>query len=181
MLREDSFRLRRAKVNKIELELVIINTLPILVSKKDYLLADKTIRTVKDARAGLAITDEAYKTENKKDRYILTGQSKSALTYNHIYFYYDRKYKDIIIVPDLTYLTLGNLQMSFTLNCYRLGSNTSLTDADINSLLGMGEETRVHLPETKSGITFHNHLLALPGTGTGNAQTANRIEEQINN
>lgn len=175
-MNNDSFKSRTFYINKNYIELRIANTVPIMISQPDRLKREHVIREVDGVTNDVPLTDP-----DMPDRFIPIGGSRSALTESIVLFYYDKKYKDIIITPDFKYLTLPEVKQVFQLAAYRLGSNTPLRDGDITTMLGLDETTRFELPETKTGLKFKSSLLSLTGTGTNNNAASDRFEELIGN
>lgn len=161
-------------VNDIRVSFKVANTLPLVITKKDALFKEHTIREAPGEANTVKIQDAT-----QQDRFIPIGGTRSALTQNVLLFYYDKKYHDILITPDLNFLTVPGIRTRLNLAGYRLGSNTPLEDADITSMLGMSYETAFELPETKTGLKFKSTMMSLTGTGTSNNAAADRFEEMI--
>lgn len=170
----DTFQVRQFTVGTTTVILQVMNTLPLIISKADRLLREHVVRDFPGLPLDTKIVDE-----DMPDRFISMGCARSALTENIISLYYDKKYKDILVCPDFSYLTILTSSTPFNLTAYRLGSHTPLKDGDISSLLGMSEGDRFHLPEAKTGLKFKSYMLSITGAGTNNAIGADRFEELI--
>lgn len=173
---QDTFDSRTFYVGKVHVQLDVHNTLPLIISKDDRLLREHVMREVDGVVNDVEITDT-----DMAGRFIKMGGMCSALTQNIALMYYDKKYKDILILPDLSYLTIATIQIPFNLTGYRLGSFTPVRDGDISTMLGKKETTRFDLPEGKNVGKFKSYLLSLTGSGTNNNMACDRFEELINN
>lgn len=173
---QDAFEVRIFRVGNVHVTLDIHNTLPLIITKDERLKREHVIREVDGVVNDVDIVDD-----DMPGRYVKMGGTCSALTQNVALIYYDKKYKDVIIVPDLAYLTIPSIQIPFNLTGYRLGSFTPVRDGDITTMLGKKETTRFDLPEGKTVGKFKSYLLSLTGTGTNNNMACDRFEEMIAN
>ena len=122
-------------------------------------------------------TNITFNTTINQDRFISIATVQSPLTYNKVNLYYDTKWKDIILTPNLEFYSLvknGN----YDVRAYRLGNRNVLTSKMI-SLLGIEEASRVQLPEAKANTGMTTYLTSIPGFHSESFIDTSRFEESV--
>jgi hypothetical protein len=125
-------------------------------------------------------TDITVNTTINQDRFISIATVQSPLTYNKVNLYYDTKWKDIILTPNLEFYSLvknGN----YDVRAYRLGNYTTLTSKKALGTLGMEEANRVQLPEAKANTGMTTYLTSIPGFHSESFIDTTRFEESVGN
>ncbi|MGE3591437.1 MAG: hypothetical protein AB7G52_02925 [Arcobacter sp.] len=170
---------------KKKLQITIHGTLPIIVTD-DITLSDITIKEEDTVPYTLLtdlknfLVDEDFLNETAEDRFIYITTLKSLLTKNKIMFYYDRKYQDIIIIPDTRFYDLLDANGVYEVNGYRIGSGENIKQRHPDQLLTLQEESVVQLPETKNNITTaKSRLVLLPDSIKGNTTRNNNIINKL--
>lgn len=174
----DTYKQRLAKIGTNKLTIYVENTLPILVTV-DAILTDKNtlVKTLNGSAINTNITGFQ---DDEADRFIGISTVQSSLTYNKINMYYDTKYKDIIILPDLSYYTVTN-NGNYDVRAYRLGNRNVLTSKVGTGTLGIEESNRVHLPEAQAVSNMQCILTSIPGFHSDSVLDTPRLEELIAN
>lgn len=169
---------------KLELILTAETTLPICITLDDK-INPLTFKTEPAPSLPAAITkleNEEFKQKEGKERYVYMGAVKSPITYNILMLYYDRKWKDIILVPDLSFLDISSPNKLFDdIRCYRIGSGIDLPNSNANNHLPSHEVNRYQLAEGKTGLAAETKLVSLPGYGLFTDHYGGGFEEMINN
>lgn len=174
----DSYKQRKAKVGSNTLTIYVENTLPILITKDTVLTDPNTlIRTGNGEANNTPIV--GFK-DDETDRFIGISTVQSPLTWNKVSLYYDKKWKDIIIVPNLEYYTLTK-NGNYDVRAYRLGNNNVLTSKVGTGTLGMEEPNRVLLPEAQEVTNMSTLLTSLSGFHSESFIDTTRLEESVNN
>lgn len=95
--------------------------------------------------------DPEYLKENGKERFIYIGLTESPQTKDGTRFYYDRLYKDIILIPNIDYINNSVKPTTYFLNGYLIGCLGN--DKDVQSVtdtLPITEELHFSLPEPQA-------------------------------
>lgn len=176
----DSFNLRIANIGNIQLLIRVENTLPLFMCVEErvneYKFRDKTIKVTQGT------TNKLVDSGFTGDRFILISGIQSPVTNNVAYMYYDKKYKDILIIPNVEFLQLGLSGMSYEVRASRLGSGCDLPSKWWHQDVPNAEQHSYQLPEVKSGLSLKTLLVSFPGTATTTNNNRNDgFEEMINN
>lgn len=175
---KDTYKERKAKVGNNFLTIYIENTLPILVTKDSYLNdANILVRSAAGEAINTAITGRQ---DDEANRFIGIATVTSPLTYNKVNLYYDTKWKDIIVVPNLDFYSLVN-NGNYDVRAYRVGNNNSLTGKSGMYMLGTEEANRVQLPEAQAVTKTNCLLTSLPGFHSSSFLDTTRFEELVDN
>lgn len=173
----DSYKERKALVGTNYLTIYVENTLPIFITKDSIITDTNTmVRNTTGAACNTALTSRV---DTEADRFIGLATVQSPLTYNKANLYYDTKYKDILIIPNIEFYSLvknGN----YDVRAYRLGSRTVLNSKVAIGTLGMEEANRVQLPEAKANTGMKCYLTTIPGFHSESFIDTTRFEEQVN-
>lgn len=173
---KDTYKERKVLVGTNFLTIYVENTLPIFITKDNVITDTNTmIRNTAGAACNTALA--SYNTD-ETNRFISIATVPSPLTYNKVNLYYDTKWKDILITPNLEFYSLvknGN----YDVRAYRLGNSNGLTSKVI-SLLGTEEANRVQLPEAKANTGMKCYLTSIPGFHSESFIDTTRFEESVN-
>lgn len=172
---KDTYKERKALVGTNFLTIYVENTLPIFITK-DSVITDTNTMIRKTSGAACNTDIESYDT-TETNRFIKIATVQSPLTYNKVNLYYDTKWKDIILTPNLEFYSLvknGN----YDVRAYRLGNRNVLTSKMI-SLLGIEEASRVQLPEAKANTGMTTYLTSIPGFHSESFIDTSRFEESV--
>lgn len=94
------------------------------------------------------ITDIAYFKENGKNRFIYIGMVRAPQTENAVRFYYDRKYQDIILTPDINFLKTSGLPGVYPLSGYAVGKLSNTGEIiSLDETVAVNESTHRNIPE----------------------------------
>lgn len=176
---EDRFECRVVKLKGIKLIIRVENAIPIVITKDNYI----NELTVKEATSNVTLNDEHQLTDDDfQNRFIMTGSVKSTITHNVVIFYYDKKYKDILILPNVEFLHLGLVSDVYEVRASRLGSGGGMPNQLLGNSASMDKIETYELPETKSGIKFKSRLVTIPGSSvSSNINKDNGFEEAVSN
>lgn len=179
---EDSFNLRVCNLDTHTIIIHVENTIPLMITDdtkiQDYVLKSVSVKTQPQATA-VKLKDESF----GSDRFVFITSIVSPLTENNAYLYYDKKYKDILITPPLSFFNLGLANMTYEIRGTRLGSGEDLSGFSWNLNVPTSDNSRFFLPETKANVGgIKVHLMGLPGIGTNSNNTRDdSYEEMIDN
>lgn len=175
----DSFKERKALVGDGNfLTIYVENTLPIFITNDDYLNNKKIkFRETPGSAVTTSITDYNKEMEN---RFVNIANVESPLTYNKISLYYDKKYEDIIIVPNLDVYTITK-NGNYEVRALRLGSSRKLQTKYVYNMLGTEPTDIVKLPLAKANTSVKGLLVSLTGLSTEGNLNNNRFEEMVDN
>jgi len=137
-------------------------SLPILLIDQ-AMLASKTVASLTDAAAISldnivnGLSDPVYLTNNGVERFTYIGTGSSSVSLSKIRVYYDAKYKDIFIIPDIVWLgdntptdpTNGH---SFTITGYHVGTGMSMKRQRSNHDIPLDTDFTYDLPLTNSNL-----------------------------
>lgn len=142
-----------------------------LNSKLDLIIADDTItdNTVKQENiiTNIPVTLEDNVTENIiANRYISLGEFKSPYTKFKINLFYDNKYKDIMLVPYLSFTSIAPKNTNIELTGYRIGSYNNSPLPVVNSLTG--------------SKLYMCYLKGISSTINNNDTVYNRLNDELN-
>lgn len=174
----DTYKTRKVKIGDNFVTLFVENTLPMYITLDSVITNAKTL--VKTEAGAACNTDIESYDDTETDRFISISTVTSPLTYNKLNFYYDKKYSDILITPNLEFSSLvskNNLQF----RCYRLGNNNKLSTRHPLGKLGMEKSDYIKLPEAKANTGMKVHLVSLPGFHSENIMNTTRFEETEGN
>lgn len=164
----DSESIRISKIKNMIIVISVENTLPMFITLDnrldEYTFKEKSVTI--PLNDDLKLVDDEYQQANGKERWIYTGCATSPLTNNIVMFYYDRKYKDVLILPNLEYLKLGLPTMRHDISASRLGSGAILPTRYINQDVPNAFMHKYELAETKTNLSFKCKLTSLPGMAT---------------
>lgn len=161
----------------------IISTLPIMIGKDDF-IPENTIKEAKDTvqqgDGNKLVDEEWFKANKNKDRMVFMGAAKSPFTSSRAYFYYDNKYQDIIILPNIDMIALAGNNIVFPIDGFRLGSGVGMRTTSIVNTISMDEADRVKLPEGKGNIsTINTRFVSLPLGGNNKSVDSAKITTYI--
>ena len=152
------------RTNKF-LEIAIDSTLPMMITKSDYL---NELTITQEAGPAIVdedfdITDSEYKDEYGVERYVLVTVAKSPITNNRVVFYYDRLFQDIIVVPNIAFLDLFAANFAYRLTGHRIGSGCTLHKQSPHQVLPNEKRYVFKLPEANEKIANTTLLARVPG------------------
>lgn len=178
----DSFNNRIANIsnggaNKAKMLVIELgSTLPIFVTIDSVI--DKYV-----VREAAAVTPDVKLTTledaDYPDRFIFIGAVPSQLNQTLVYMYYDKKYKDIIIIPSIEQLSLAPDNFRFMIRGYRLGSGKEFPDSKLVNIINIDESNKYDLPEAKANANMKSKLITMPGYDPSNMINTNKFEEQV--
>jgi len=175
-----------------QVDVVVNNVLPLICVEKEFLdrkqytsllspLADD-LNAVKNT-----LVDTIYLAETGKERFTFITRTTSVLSKSIVNVYYDAKYKDILIIPELN--LLGNatdddivINSKFVLHGHVLGGGTY---RDINETFETGtmdinnSVTHYEIPTTKANIASNNILLNANGLNPQASKVGTYLETMI--
>lgn len=169
---------------KLNIVLTVEAIAPICITLDDRIdeLAFKSATSNVPESNATKLEDTEYKTQEKIDRYIYMGSLKSPMSLNVLFMYYDKKYKDILFVPDLRFLELSTPNKTFgDIRCYRIGSGAELSKPTPNSTITLDESRAYSLPEPKTGLSPETKLVGMPGYGIYHDRYGGGFEELVDN
>ena len=180
---KDSFETRITHLGNRRLVISVENTLPIFITLESYLqnvtIKEATVNLSKSADNTL--TDNDFLAEAGTERFTFMGGIKSPLTHNIVYMYYDGKYKDILLMPNLEFFKLTLDKNTYEVRVSRLGSGNDLPNKSFNQDLPTERTTSYELPEPKGILQPKCKLISLPGTSVNtDSQRDESFEELIN-
>ena len=116
----------------------------------------KTATSRKDSNN--TIVDINYKENNVSvDRFIFLTSFTSAITNNYMRAYYDKKFSDIILIPELEYIDQNIKGQTYQVLGYRVGGGTKMNNTYSDAIMPV--EDTFKLPTTKEDIN-NKHIVA---------------------
>lgn len=160
--------------NKRVININITSTLPLMVMPGELYTdslytasADAPIAAPDDILGGVD-TDGNF----DPDRFVLIGLVKGPIYKNRLRLYYDSMFKDIIVIPDISFADpQGALHRNakWDIEGYRIGGGKKLdNDAKVNTKVTLNEnDAGVKLPVTKSNVALTTSLHTFGGAEFG--------------
>jgi hypothetical protein len=154
------------EVTKIKINIDIIGTIP-MITMTDDLVNHATITEAINPATPLlldnnnTIVDVGYANEHGVDRFTYITTTHSAITNNQVRMYYDAEFKDIIIIPEISFIDNTIDNTVYQLRGYRVGGGCPVDDIS-NDLMVPSSET-FELPLTNSNISNVSKHMRLHG------------------
>lgn len=147
--------------NKIRIEISITNTLPLVITTNDII--DKV--TYKTTPKVTTDSDLLDSDPDEKNRFIFISKNMSYINSSSVCLYYDTKYKDIIVLPDLSYTKLIKTVFTHKVFGHRVGSGREVSfKHNYNIVLSVEDNNnRVLLPETNTNLNTETKMVSFPG------------------
>lgn len=128
---------------------------------------------------------KGWKNENGTldiNRFIFITRVESYINRDIVDLYYDKKYQDIIIVPDLVYTKHLSPTEDINIFCQRIGGGYNVNDNTLTGLtISSDENCKITLPEARKISSASVYMAAIPGLQTPDyTQDANSYEEMLN-
>lgn len=163
----------------------LTGTLPIMITNEGVIDQDTIVEGDDKTEEGDSnkLVDKEWSKDNKnEDRFIFMSAVRSAMTNNRAYFYYDNKYNDIIILPNIDTISLAGDNIVFPVTGFRLGSGVGMRTTNIINMISMDEADRVKLPKCKKNIkTMKSRYITMPTAGNNRSVDAAKITTYIQN
>lgn len=154
---------------KLKMFLFIKDTLPI-VCVNDDVLNEHIIYTEQapiksDIDKINILGDKEYFEAHNEERFIFISYAMSKTTMIGCDLYYDKLFKDIIVIPDTRNILPADISKKSINNIigYRVGSGLDLNDIVSEHTLGVNIENAMELPITKSNILTTMHMVDMVG------------------
>jgi hypothetical protein len=165
---DESINFRKAKLGvglvtqtatNYNIDIEITSTLP-MMTMESKLIADNVIDQAVfpsklPADVSNILIDPSYNVNGDTKRFIYITTSASYHTFFHYSFWYDKKFKDIIVLPGLDTLITDDSILSngmIRLSGYRLGSGKEMAVVNSEMAIGTNEKDVYQLPLTKENI-----------------------------
>lgn len=166
------------KISSKTVTIRISTSLPFATISDDYIA--KTTYEIEDyvpkknSELINTLVDPDYKILNKQgnlvngDRFILLTEINSSMTFSKARLYYDKKYQDIIVVPDLESLGTTSVTegQSYVVDGYVIGAMGAI-DSTSDAIVNVKEEVEYRLSDTKSNIQSSTIFIETRGVGYG--------------
>lgn len=187
----DSFKLRLGKLEfgtkKIKLELLVDQTQPMFVTNDEHFkeLTYKEEPSVVDGASKSHPLKSFYEgvSDVENDRFTFVTKVHSYINGNYVELWYDKKYQDILIVPDTNPIEHMLNGSCARLTCYRIGSGVEMSNVMTQPELTLpanDDKDRFLLPIPNENIEATVHLAAVPGLQSADfTQDANSYEEML--
>lgn len=163
----------------------LIGTLPIMIANDSFIQECKVTEAEDKTQEGPnnKLVDKAWSNDNNQaNRLSLMGIAKSAMTNSRAYFYYDKKYQDIIILPNIDTISLAGNNIVFPLDGFRLGSGVGMKTTSLINTISMDESDRVKLPTGKANVPNMKCLyVTMPTGGTNRSVDSGMITIHVTN
>lgn len=171
------------KVSNKALSIGIVSSLPMLITKPEYIEELKVIETPSPniVDEDFDITDIEYTKEKGEERYVLLTVAESPLSKNRAVFYYDKLFEDIIILPNLSFLDIVDINAHYEIRGFRLGSGGKISENRAHQVMAINENTVTKLPLTKNKISVKSKLVLVPGMTPEHMIRNDLIETMITN
>ena len=148
-----------------------------------FITNDKMFETMVFKKASPTTYDTDANTKLPEDRFIFINEITSYLSTSTVVLYYDKLYKDILIVPSLSFVKNALKNNIYEVKCYAIG-NLTTNGNDMSSVYpntNIIEKDRISLPETKSNVNLEYYLASVPGLAAPDVgPDANTYEEMLN-
>lgn len=188
MYTTDTREIREVKLGKSGAEtnktirISVGNSLPFLItipsSITEVTLATKA-KPSTPVKADVELIDPEYKKDKNEDRFVFLTVAESPLTGNRALFYYDRLFKDIIILPNVAFFNLVETNHTFEIGAYCLGYGTKLVNKIPHQTIPNNNTSAYALPEVNENIDVTTLLVRIPGMLPEHLLRNNAIEEMI--
>lgn len=138
------------KLHEIGIEINIEAALPMFIVHDELINRTKYLenhsRNIK--KPTITIGDKEYTEKYKQPRFVFLGGAESGQSHDIIFLYYDRMFKDIIVLPDLDYLTVDLTPTTYLVNGYALGyANSKQIVLQPSDTIPVEESLKFELPE----------------------------------
>lgn len=159
------------------------NTLPIIITLPNMIteltLGAPISKPTTPAAKDVKIVDPAYEDEVGEERYVLLTVAESPLTGNRALFYYDKLFKDILVLPNVAFFNIYSSNFTYKIGAYRIGSGVPITKSIPHQTIPTTEIGRYVLPEVNEDIANTCSLVRIPGHIPEHLLRNNAIEEMI--
>lgn len=130
-----------------------------VIDRTSYFTYNQTADTKEDIV--LTISDPDYFLEMGLERFIYMGMVRAPQTENAVRFYYDRKYQDIITMPDIDFFKSDVLPGVYPLSGYCVGKLSTTGEVmSLDETVAVNENTHRNIP-----VPFDEEQLLNNGTG----------------
>jgi hypothetical protein len=151
-------------------QLVITGTLPIIDVSDKIITRSKIIETTyvntnSRKNSNNTIVDTVYKDAKGVDRFIFLTSFTSGISDMYMRAYYDRKYSDIILIPELEYISQTILTNKYKLYGYRVGGGEDRNEVQSDPILPVTRTFK--LPETNEDINNNYYSCKIHGLNNG--------------
>lgn len=164
------------KNNEKIIDIQVEGSLPLIITRS----ADLTNLTLTSEASPTIVADDFELTDpDTPNRYSLLTVAKSPITQNIVAMYYDAKYEDILILPDMSSFLLCDEPLKFTVRGYRLGYNGMLSNTRPYQILGIDNKHNVKLPNIAGQIEVKSHLVMIPGIAQSNLVRNDTLETML--
>lgn len=145
-----------------------------------YMYSDKNVAKVNNPTN--VLKDPEYLKEKGEERYVIGCTVESPINSDRVTFYYDRKYKNILIVPDTTHASVLQPTSSHDVMVYELATGSRAhKENDSFPTYSVDERNGVKFPMIGNMANARSLLLSIPGImPPATTQDANTFEEMIN-
>lgn len=144
----------------------IASSLPLMVSN-DKLIEDCTYAVNNNVSfssdtPGALVANEKY---DEADRFVFITKCESTISKLQVELYYDKKYEDIIVVPDSTTAKFLSNHTYYYVHGLRVGTGTNIAlhNTGYIKLHANDNADRCRLPKAKSSISSKVRAVAIPG------------------
>ena len=153
-----------------QLVITVSNTLPIVILDDALVTNNKTVETEyisdvdSDSNENYLI-DTAYEAETGNERFIYVTRVNSAISNNYARVYYDRKWQDILVLPNMVYINQDHAGNLYSVIASRIGGGQRNKN-EVGSDFILNKDAVFALPETKEDINNKHYFLKMHGIAT---------------
>jgi len=155
-----------------QLLITISDTLPIVILDDALVDNNKVLETNYNGNSDGEeddnknyLIDRAYEDKNSKERFIYVTRVNSGVSNNFVRLYYDRKYNDIIVIPNLEYINQNAKGKLYSIQASRIGGGAHNKN-EVASDLVLSRDSVFKLPETKENVDNKHYFMRLHGIST---------------
>ena len=146
-------------------------------------LDDGEVITVENKEnEGCELIDPVYQEANRKARYVFLGKVRAEITMNVATFFYDNKYNDIIIIPNLEGYKYILPSDTVVINGRAVGYTQELQDARVMNNISVTDKNSKTLPEIDKVLnSIKIKTIGMPGIEPGPVTGESMFEKFIGN
>lgn len=184
------YRYRNAKLTDVKNGLTINTTIkvdtgyPLFIMNQDdvnrYMYDEKNVTKV--ANPTNTLKDPEYLKDNGEERFAIGCTLESPINSDRVTFYYDKKYKNVLIVPDTTHASVLQPTSTHEMLVYELATGSKVhKENDTFPTYSTDEKNGIKFPPLGTMNNARSIMLSIPGImPASTTQDANTFEEMIN-
>lgn len=185
------YRYRNAKLTDIKNELTINTNIKVDTGYPLFIMNQEDVnRYMYDEKNKVKVTnptnvlkDPVYLNDKGEERFSIGCTLESPINSDRVTFYYDKKYNNVLIVPDTAHASMLPPTSTHDIMAYELATGSRAhKENDSFPTYSVDEKNGVKFPPLGAMANARSIMLSIPGImPIATTQDANTFEEMINN